>query len=127
MPGHTPVVVLIEGDVTARNTLSSALRAAGFAVIATATGAQGLAALASRAVDLVVADPQLHGLSGKDVLRIVREREACERLAPTPFIMLGVNLPGGAQAVGEVTPLEADDLPAAARQIVASAQRAYWR
>ena len=122
MPGHAPVVVLIEGDLTARNTLSSALRAAGFAVIATATGAQGLAALASRAVDLVVADPQLHGLSGKDVLRIVREREACERLAPTPFIMLGGNLPAG-----EVTPLGADDLPAAARQIVASAQRAYWR
>ena len=85
---HAQVILVIELDHALGHFLTQSLQWAGFAVVATATGPQALAALASRAVDLVLANAHLHGLSGAEVLQKLRDREARHRLSPIPFILL---------------------------------------
>jgi DNA-binding response OmpR family regulator len=83
-----PVILVIEGDQSTRNGLMAVLHHASFAVVAATTGAQALATVESRRVSLVLAGSHLRGLSGADVLRKLREREARQRLPPVPFITL---------------------------------------
>ncbi len=125
MIGHTPVIVVIEPDRTKRNTLTQAQRQAGFVVISAATGPQALATLESRAVDLVLAEPNLHGLSGAEVLQKVREREARERLAPVPFVLLSGELDQASrpEAPSLMFTANMSELTSAVSQALAGAQR----
>ena len=86
--GNAPVILVIEGDEATRNSLVEALHEAGFAVVAATTGSHALATVESRVVSLAVSGSRLRGLSGAEVLRKLRDREARWRLPPVPFIML---------------------------------------
>ena len=90
--GNAPVILVIEGDESTRNSLVEALHRAGHAVVAAATGPQALATVESRVVSLVVSGSRLRGLSGAEVLRKLRDREARYRLPPVPFLMLSGDL-----------------------------------
>ena len=102
------MILVIEPDRARRNALMATLHAAGFGVVAVATGAQALATVESRVVSLVLAGPHLPGLSGAAVLQKLREGEAKHHLAPVPFMQLA----------GEQSPA---GLAVAARQMLAVA------
>jgi len=68
----TPNLLVVEDDSTLRELLAASLRFAGFAVSATASGAEALRIAASRPPDLVVLDVMLPDLDGFEVLRRLR-------------------------------------------------------
>lgn len=76
-------VLIVEDDPRVRGSLERALRANGYAVESSGTGAAGLAAVAQLAPDAVVLDVNLPDLSGFDVCRELRGRG--DR---TPVLML---------------------------------------
>jgi two-component system response regulator MprA len=76
-------VLIVEDDPRVRGSLERALRANGYAVESSGTGAGGLAIVAQLAPDAVVLDVNLPDLSGFEVCRELR------RLGDrTPVLML---------------------------------------
>lgn len=65
-------VLLVEDEQQIRNAYGRALRAAGFEVVQLSDGRDVVPALAARDCDVVICDIGLPGLSGVDVLRLVR-------------------------------------------------------
>src|SRR6185436_9697827 len=63
-----PLVLVIEDSVTFRATLSESLEAAGYGVIAAASGEEGLRLVAQERPDAVIIDGQLPGISGAKVV-----------------------------------------------------------
>lgn len=75
-------LLLIEDTTTLREATSAYLGHAGFRVLAVESGEQGLAAVASERVDLVLLDLMLPGMDGIEVCRRIRAE------SDTPIIML---------------------------------------
>jgi serine phosphatase RsbU (regulator of sigma subunit)/DNA-binding NarL/FixJ family response regulator len=71
-------VLVVDDSESNRYVLSSWLRRAGHAVIEAATAAEAYAALAARAVDLVILDVQLPDASGLDVCEHIKSDPATE-------------------------------------------------
>jgi diguanylate cyclase (GGDEF)-like protein len=83
--GEHPRVLHIEDDPGERDSLAAALGLVGIEVHGVADGAQGIAALESRSVDLVVLDLTLPGVDGLEVFNRIRR---LPREVPLPVIFL---------------------------------------
>jgi two-component system OmpR family response regulator len=66
-------VLLVEDDDDNRELMSEVLESAGYEVLAAASGADGLRALAERSVDVVVTDVGMPGMGGLEVARAAKE------------------------------------------------------
>jgi two-component system response regulator MtrA len=77
-----PLVLLIEDDVSVRESLELALRRHGHTMLLASTGEDGLAQLASHEPDIVVLDVMLPGIDGFEVCRRIRA------ISSTPVVML---------------------------------------
>ncbi|MFI6028696.1 response regulator transcription factor [Amycolatopsis magusensis] len=82
----TADLLVVEDDPTLRELLAASLRFAGFAVSATASGADALALAASRPPDLVVLDVMLPDVDGFEVLRRLRAGAGPARTVPVLFL-----------------------------------------
>ncbi len=67
-----PRVLVVEDDASVRRAVADGLSANGFEVVAVATAEDGLAALTDAAVDLIVLDVGLPGMSGLELCRRLR-------------------------------------------------------
>lgn len=76
-------ILLIEDDRTLRQTLAYNLEREGYAVTSAVDGEQGLAAGRNLSLDLIILDLMLPGLSGLEVLRVLRREGVA-----TPVIVL---------------------------------------
>ena len=65
-------LLLIDDSAPFRQTLASLLRVAGHTVFEADTGAAGLALLRQHALDLVMTDLDMRGLTGWDVARLIK-------------------------------------------------------
>lgn len=81
-------VLLVEDDPDARAFVARVLTDAQAAVVAVASGFEGLLALASRRPHVIVSDIGMPGLDGFAFLEEVRRREEARGLAPVPAIAL---------------------------------------
>lgn len=82
----TADLLVVEDDPTLRELLAASLRFAGFAVSATASGAEALAIASRRPPDLVVLDVMLPDVDGFEVLRRLRNGAAPGRAVPVLFL-----------------------------------------
>lgn len=73
MPDNDHLVLLIEDEQPIRRFLRASLSSAGYRVIESASGDEGLRIAASQPPDLVILDLGLPGLDGQEVLRRLRE------------------------------------------------------
>jgi len=71
MPG---ALLIVDDDSTVRESLGEALSEAGYDVRTAEDAARALAALATRAPDVVLTDVRMPGLDGLELLRLLRER-----------------------------------------------------
>jgi len=71
MPG---ALLIVDDDATVRESLGEALSEAGYDVRTAEDAARALAALATRAPDVVLTDVRMPGLDGLELLRLLRER-----------------------------------------------------
>ena len=78
-------ILVVDDDAATRELVSIGLRRAGFAVLEAASGEAALALVEGEAVGLVVLDLGMPGMSGIDVVRVLRERS---RTATLPIILL---------------------------------------
>ena len=78
-------ILVVDDDVSIRELVSTCLQRAGFDVLKAATGEFALEVLAADKVDLVVLDAGLPGISGTDVVRILRQTPLTAAL---PVILL---------------------------------------
>ena len=78
-------ILLVEDDLTIRDTLAYRLRAEGHQVITVADGPAALEATRKTRLDLVLLDLMLPGLDGLEVCKQIRSRQ---ETATTPIIML---------------------------------------
>ena len=67
-------VLIVDDDPTLRQTMEAIVRSAGMNSISAGTGEEALEAVGRSAVDVMLLDVQLPGVSGLQVLRQVRER-----------------------------------------------------
>ena len=81
-------ILVVDDDVGIRELLSTCLRRAGFEVLSAASGEFALEVLAADRVDLVVLDAGLPGISGTDVVRVLRQTPLTASL---PVILLTGN------------------------------------
>jgi CheY-like chemotaxis protein len=65
-------ILLIEDDALFRRSMTMFIKSMGYEVVAAGSGEEGLQFLAREAIDLMVADYQLPGISGIDVVRAMR-------------------------------------------------------
>ena len=72
----TPVVLVVEDDPPVRELLNDVLEGEGYAVVAVHDGTTALQVIDSLRVDLITLDLELPGLSGSDLLEILRKRKA---------------------------------------------------
>lgn len=94
-------VLLVDDNVSVRESLSLLLRMAGFDVVEARDGLEAFATLESTAVDLVITDLQMPGMHGADFIR--RVRETLPALAGTHIIAISVHGPNeldGAREAG---------------------------
>jgi DNA-binding NtrC family response regulator len=70
---RTATVLVVDDDPSIRQTMEAIVRAAGMTPLTAASGEEGLQALRRSAVDVMLLDVQLPGMSGLEVLRQVRE------------------------------------------------------
>jgi len=68
--GHC--VLLIEDDDDNRELMAEVLVAAGFEVVAAASGAEGLKTLSERSIDVLVTDVGMPGMGGLEVARAAK-------------------------------------------------------
>lgn len=70
----TPVVLIVEDDPPVRALLADVLEDEGYEVVAVHDGATALQVIESLKVDLITVDLELPGISGMDMLDILRKR-----------------------------------------------------
>jgi DNA-binding NtrC family response regulator len=68
-------ILIIDDEYGMRWALEKALREEGYGVVNAATGAEGLEALASEAMALVLLDYKMPGMSGLEVLERIKESQ----------------------------------------------------
>jgi CheY-like chemotaxis protein len=66
-------ILLIEDDALFRKSMTMYIASMGYEVVAAGSGEEGLQCLEHEAIDLMVADYQLPGISGIDVVRAMRK------------------------------------------------------
>jgi DNA-binding NtrC family response regulator len=69
-------VLIVDDDASIRASLSEAIEESGIEVCIAESAEQALSLLAARAPDLVLSDVRMGGMSGIDLLRLLRERKA---------------------------------------------------
>jgi DNA-binding response OmpR family regulator len=112
-----PRVVVIEDDAVVSETLTLYLEHAGYAVVTTADGREGLALARQPGVALVVLDLMIPGMSGQQVCRALRETSR------VPILMLTARTSEDDRVAG--LEMGADDYvpkPFSPREVVARAQ-----
>jgi two-component system, OmpR family, response regulator len=120
----TANLLVVEDDPTLRELLAASLRFAGFAVSATASGAEALRLAASRPPDLVVLDVMLPDVDGFEVLRRLRNGTTPARDVPVLFLTArdaGEDKVTGLTAGGDdyvTKPFQLDELIARVRAIL---------
>lgn len=74
-PGRKPSrkILLIEDDALFRKSMAMFIASMGYQVVAAGSGEEGLRFLEREAIDLMVTDYQLPGISGIDVVRAMRK------------------------------------------------------
>jgi CheY-like chemotaxis protein len=87
-------VLVIDDDVMMREVIQALLEAGGYAVTVAEDGPDGLARIAGARPDVVMVDNQMPGLSGAEVVRLLRTDASTRELAVV--LMSG----GTADAVG---------------------------
>ena len=113
-----PVVALIEDDPLVRVPLARGLDEAGYNVVAAADGAEAMALLEDRTIDVAVVDVILPGrIDGIDVVRQARRCNPRLKVILTSGRPLPVELTGIAPFVPK--PLRLDDLIARVRRVIA--------
>ena len=74
MSGSPPVLLLVDDETRILSALRRTLRREGYEILTAESGAQGLRILESRAVDLVLTDQKMPGMSGLEFLEKVAAR-----------------------------------------------------
>ena len=97
-------ILLVNGDASSRKLLSNILSEDGYEVIEGLDGQQALALARDEMPDLVLMDVELHGLSGRDVCRILKGNED---FACPPIIL--ITPIEDVQVVAKTSELSADD------------------
>jgi PAS domain S-box-containing protein len=89
-PGGTETILLVEDELTVRQVVAETLEGLGYRVLATASGAEALAILErGRAIDLLLSDLVMPGLSGLDLYRALRrQRPALKGLIMTGYALV---------------------------------------
>jgi DNA-binding NtrC family response regulator len=72
--GRSATVLIADDDRSMRQTMEAIVRSAGMFPIAVASGEEALHTLQGRAVDVLLLDVQMPGMTGLEVLRQVREK-----------------------------------------------------
>jgi DNA-binding response OmpR family regulator len=114
---RTPRIVAIEDDAVVAETLTLYLEHAGYSVVTTADGREGLALARQPGVALVILDLMIPGLSGQQVCRALRETSR------VPILMLTARTSEDDRVAG--LEMGADDYvpkPFSPREIVARVQ-----
>jgi putative two-component system response regulator len=75
VPQGPPVILVVDDDTAVSRLIVRRLRADGAACLQARTGDEGAALLATRAVDLLVTDVRLPGMSGLELLRRAKARD----------------------------------------------------
>lgn len=70
-----PVILVVEDDPPVRDLLDDVLKDEGYAVVAVHDGATALQVITSLRVDLITLDLDLPGLTGSELLQILRTRK----------------------------------------------------
>lgn len=83
-PDRRPRVLLVEDDVSARQAMASALRAAGHDVTAVASSTQALAVLVSVRPDVLLTGLSMPDMDGLELVRTLRVREVT-----VPVLIIG--------------------------------------
>lgn len=78
-------ILIIDDHEVVAESLAYLLSGEGFDTLVTRNGREGLEAIESHHPDLVICDYAMPGMTGLDVLRVLREHP---HLSKTPFIML---------------------------------------
>lgn len=81
-------LLVVDDDTTTRRALAMRLQAHGFRILTAASGEEALAVIAGQPVDLMLLDMRMPGLSGLDVLQLVRREFSTVQL---PVIMVTVS------------------------------------
>ena len=92
-----PLVLIIEDSLTFREELKAALTQAGYAVLAAASGEEGLSLAATRRPNAAVIDGNLPGIDGASVVRRLRADSA---LRGMPCVLLTGSSAQGDELVG---------------------------
>jgi CheY-like chemotaxis protein len=109
-------VLVVEDEATARAALAALLEEEGFEVTAVADGSEALSELQANGTDVLLADVEMPGLRGPELVRRARES-----LGHVPAILMtgheadvAADLGGGARHVAK--PLDVDELVTAIRE-----------
>ena len=73
-PAPRPSILLIDDDAISREVLSMLLEMHGYPVTCAEDGAEALAAIAARQPDVLLMDTQMPGLSGLDLIAVLRSK-----------------------------------------------------
>ena len=120
MSSHSPVIALVENDLPTNRAFARLLRAHGFTVEAYASAELLLARAPQPAIDCLLLDVDLDGMSGLELQQLLRER-----LVPTPIIFLtGRDEPGVRAKAFEAGCAKFLSKPVEAHVLVASIQAA---
>jgi DNA-binding response OmpR family regulator len=116
-----PVVLVIEDDPPMRELLDVVLREEGYQVVAVHDGATAIDVLESLKVDLITLDLDLPGLTGSDLLQVLRHR----KMAIPPIIIITSYVPvkRSLQKMAQkiiAKPFDIDDLVSAVLQLLPS-------
>src|SRR5690606_2335245 len=82
---HVSTILIIDDHEVVAESLAYLLNGEGFDTLVTRSGREGLEAIENHQPDLVICDYAMPGMTGLDVLKVLREHP---RLSKTPFIML---------------------------------------
>lgn len=127
-PSDTPVVLVVEDDPPVREFLDEVLDEEGYEVIVAHDGTMALRIIESLKVDLITLDLDLPGLTGSELLQVLRKRKA----AIPPVVVITGQIPVRKQtrqmAQAVITkPFDVDDLIAAVLSLLPRSRMAAER
>src|SRR5262245_36781610 len=117
--GRAPTILIVDDDSGQRSLLDSFLRSQGFDTLTADSGARALEVLDSRAVNMMISDVRMPGMSGLETLRKAREKHA---VLPVLLVTAYADIRDavGAMRDGAVNylakPIDLDELLASVRQ-----------
>jgi EAL domain-containing protein (putative c-di-GMP-specific phosphodiesterase class I)/DNA-binding response OmpR family regulator len=85
LPKHHRTVLVVDDDPVMRGLVALALRRAGLEAIEVSTGPEALDVIDTSSIDVVVSDVGMPGMSGTDLVRVIRERP---RTGTMPVILM---------------------------------------